>query len=84
VRQRNLPLPCEEMRKVCHICRRCAELKPSFFKLPSQTLIQTVRPGIALSFDFKGRDIGPNIGVAKGSPGDHAPQIYNKYSYFVL
>jgi len=43
------------------------EVKPSFFKLSSQTLIQTVRPWDRLSVDFKGRDIGPNIGVAKGA-----------------
>jgi len=43
------------------------EVKP-FFKVPSQILIQTVRPWDRLSVDFKGHDIGLNIGVAKGSP----------------
>jgi len=59
VTQLDLPYSCEETRKVCRNCRTCAEVKSSFFRPPSQTLVQAVRPWDRLSVDFKGPVRGP-------------------------
>jgi len=51
IRQRNLPFSSEETKTVCKSCHTCAEVKPHFFKPPSQTLIKAVRPWDRVSVD---------------------------------
>jgi len=53
VRQRNLHCSCDETGKVCRNCRTCTEVTP-FFRPPSQTFVQAVRPWDRSSVDFKG------------------------------
>ena len=58
--QRNLPYTSEETKTVCKLCRTCAELKPRFFKPPTQNLIKAIRPWDRISIDFKGPVKGVN------------------------
>jgi len=64
-RQRYLPYSCEETREVCRNCGTCVEVKP-FFRPPSQTLVQAVRPWDRLSVDSKGPIRGPQTVSSHG------------------
>ena len=51
---KNLPFSTEEVRRECAGCRVCAEIKPSFYRLPESALIKATQPMERLSIDFKG------------------------------
>ena len=59
VRLRNLPFSSEETKEICRNCKTCAEVKPHFYKPPSQALIKAIRPWDRVSVDFKGPVRGP-------------------------
>ena len=61
IRTKNLPpYSTEDVKKVCSNCRVCAELKPRFYKKPSETLIKSTSPWERISVDFKGPVEGKN------------------------
>jgi len=45
IHQRNLPFSSAETKTMCKSCLTCAEVKPQFFKLASQTLISCASVG---------------------------------------
>ena len=54
IRSKNLPFSIEDAKKVCNNCRVCAEVKPQFYRKPSEILIKSMRPWERISIDFKG------------------------------
>ena len=60
IRTKNLPYSTEDVKKACSNYRVCAELKPRFYKKPSETLTKSTRPWERISVDFKGPVEGKN------------------------
>ena len=54
VRTKNLPYSTDNVMKLCHSCRICAELKPHFYLPQQNTLIKATQPMERWSIDFKG------------------------------
>ena len=54
VRTKNLPYSTDDVKKVCHSCRICAELIPQFHRPQQNTLIKATQPMERRSIDFKG------------------------------
>ena len=54
VRTKNLPYSTDDVKKLCHSCRICAELKPQFYRPQQNTLIKATQPMERWSIDFKG------------------------------
>ena len=54
VQIKNLPYSIDDVRKVVHKCRICAEIKPNFYKPPNAQLVKATQPLERLSLDFKG------------------------------
>ena len=54
MRTKNLPYSTDDVKKLCHSCRICAELKPQFYRPQQNTLIKATQPLERWSIDFKG------------------------------
>ena len=54
VRTNNLPYSTDNVKKLCHWCRICAELKPQFYRTKQNTLIKATQPMERWIIDFKG------------------------------
>ena len=54
VRIKNLPYSTVDVKKLCHSCRICAELKPQFYRHLQNTLIKATQPMERWRIDFKG------------------------------
>ena len=54
VRTKSLPYSTDDVKKLYHSCRICAELKPQFYRPQQNTLIKTTQPMEQWSIDFKG------------------------------
>ena len=50
---KNLPYSTDDVRKLCHPCGICAELKPQFYRHQQITLIRTTRPMERWNIYFK-------------------------------
>ena len=57
VRTNNLPYSTDDVKKLCHLCRICAELKPQFYRPQQNTLIKATEPMERWSIYFKGPQI---------------------------
>jgi len=54
VRSKNLPFSTEDVKRVCSLCRICAEIKLQFYVPEQGTLIKATKPFERLNLDFKG------------------------------
>ena len=59
-RSKNLPYLLSDVKKTCQNCNTCAEIKPHFYRKPTQTLILATQPWQRISLDFKGPVKGKN------------------------
>ena len=75
VRTKNLPYSTEDVKKLCHSCRICAELKPQFYRPQQNTLIKATHPMEPWSIDFKGP-------LRSSSQNTYMLAIVDEYSRF--
>ena len=75
VRTRNLPYSVENIKKVIHSCKVCAELKPRYYNPEERTLIKATRPMERLTVDF----VGP---VPSSSKNVFSLTIVDEFSRF--
>ena len=75
MRTKNLPYSTDDVKKLCHSCRICAELKPQFYRPQQNTLIKATQPMERWSIDFKGP-------LRSSSQNTYMLTIVDEYSCF--
>ena len=60
IRSKNLAYSLSEVKQTCQNCNTCAEIKPRFYRKPTETLISATQPWQRISLDFKGPVKGKN------------------------
>ena len=53
IRSKNLSYLLSEVKQTCQNCNTCAEIKPRFYRKPTETLILATQPWQRISLDFK-------------------------------
>ena len=53
IKSKNLPYSLSEVKQTCQNCNTCAEIKPRFYRKPTETLILAIQPWQRISLDFK-------------------------------
>ena len=54
IRSKNLPYLLSDVKKTYQNCNTCVEIKPRFYRKPTETLISATQPWQRISLDFKG------------------------------
>ena len=73
--QRIFHISTDDVKKLCHSCRICAELKPQFYLPQQNTLIKATQPMERWSIDFKGP-------LRSSSQNTYILTIVDEYSRF--